>query len=183
MGMPFGLEVWMLQRPPLPCAINQCGGGWDSKSMPLTWKCSNTMLKNQTMLIISNDTWELVPPNYAHNLVSSKWVFWIKYNSDGSLECDKARLVAASNHQQAYNDFHDTFAPIIRPATIRLILSLAVTNHWSIRQLDVENAFLHSLLTEKVYTREPPGFIDSCFPSHVCGIKKAIYSLKEAPWA
>jgi len=79
--------------------------------------------------LISNDTWELVPSTYAHNLVASKWVFRINYNSDGSLERYKARLVAAGNHQQAGIQFYDAFAHVARPATICLVLSIAIACH------------------------------------------------------
>lgn len=69
---------------------------------------------------------------------------------------------------------------MIRPTTIRLILSLALSRNWPIHQLDVKNAFLHGNLSEKVYLRQPPGFVDSTRPHHVCQLNMALYGLKQA---
>ena len=112
--------------------------------------------------------------------MASKWVFKIKYNSDGSLERYKARLVVVGNHQHAGIDYHDSFAPIIHHVTIHLILSVVVTHKWP-HQLDVKNAVFYGILTETVYMRQPLGFTDPRSASHVCCSKKAIYSMKQAP--
>jgi len=125
-------------------------------------------MANEFNVLMANDTWELVPYNSAQNLVGSKWVYRIKYKSNGSIELYKAQLVAASNRSQAGIDFHETFSLVVRPTTIRLVLSIALSKRWPIRQLDVKNAFLHDILTEQVYMHQPPGFTDSRFPHHVC---------------
>lgn len=80
-------------------------------------------------------------------------------------------------------DHHKTLSPIVKPATVRLILSLVVSFCWSICPLDVKNAFLHGILTEDVHMKQPPGFAHLMFPTHVCKPKKAIYGLKQAPQA
>ena len=144
------------------------------------WK---TTMFDEFDALISNNTCKFVPYTNAHNLLVSKWVLSIKYNSDGSLTRYKARLVAVGNHQQAGIDYHDTFAPVVHPATIHLVLSLDVTHKRPIHQLDVKNAFLHGVLTETVYMRQPPDFTDPHFPSHVCHFRKAIYDLKQVPRA
>jgi len=93
----------------------------------------------------------LVPSQPEQNLVSYKWVYKVKFHSDGSVERYKARLVTLCNHQQPSTDYHETFSSVVKPATIHLVLSLAPTFGWSIRQLNVKNAFLHGALTEEVY--------------------------------
>lgn len=89
----------------------------------------------------------------------------------------KARLVAVSSKQLTGIDFMETFAPVVKPATIRLILSIVVTKNWKLRQLDISNAFLHDVLEEDVYMRQSPGFKDDEHPDYVCKLRKLIYGL------
>ncbi|RVX23684.1 Retrovirus-related Pol polyprotein from transposon RE1 [Vitis vinifera] len=94
-----------------------------------------------------------------------------------------ARLVAQGFSQVHGLDFGDTFSPVVHPAIVRIILSLAVTSGWRLHQLDVKNAFLHGFLNEEVYMEQPPGYTDPHFPQHVCRLKRALYGLKQAPRA
>jgi hypothetical protein len=80
-------------------------------------------------------------------------------------------------------DYDDTFSPVVKPTTIRMVLSLTVSRGWVLHQLDVQNMFLHSILDEDVYMKQPPGFVDSNFPSYHCKLDKALYGLKQAPRA
>lgn len=95
----------------------------------------------------------------------------------------KARLVAKGFHQQAGIDFSETFSLVVKPVTVRLLLSLAVTRGWTMRQLDVQNAFLHGLLSEDVFMNQPPGFVHPDFPHFVCKLNRSLYGLKQAPRA
>ncbi|CAH9096026.1 unnamed protein product [Cuscuta epithymum] len=133
--------------------------------------------------LINNNTWELVPFDRTKNIVGCKWIYKTKYHSDGSIERHKARLVAQGFNQQAGIDFSDTFSHVVKPTTVRIVLTLAVSFGWAIRQLDVKNAFLHGHLTEVVYMRQPRGFVHPQFPNHICRLRKAIYGLKQAPRA
>eukprot|EP00261_Vitis_vinifera_P039153 XP_019080396.1 PREDICTED: uncharacterized protein LOC109123854 [Vitis vinifera] len=115
-----------------------------------------------------NRTWVLVPRPAHTNIVDSKWVFRTKYLHNGSIECLKARLVAKGYTQVLGLDYTNTFNPIIKATTVRVVLSLAVTNRWPLRQLDVKKTFLNDTLTENVYMEQPPRYIDSRYPNHSC---------------
>lgn len=79
---------------------------------------------------LRNNTWDLVPPNEAPNLVGNKWIFRIKFLPDGSIDKYKARLVAKGFHQRPGIDYHETFSPVVKSPTIRLVLGLAVKRDW-----------------------------------------------------
>ncbi|GJW39160.1 ribonuclease H-like domain-containing protein [Tanacetum coccineum] len=133
--------------------------------------------------LIDNNTWVLVlrPPNV--NIVRSMWLYKHKYNADGSLNRYKARLVANGRSQQQGIDCDGTFSPVVKPATIRTVLILAVSRQWPIHQLDVKNAFLHGHLKETVYMHQPPGFIDSAHSDYVCLLKtdSSLFTFHKGP--
>ncbi|CAL1362273.1 unnamed protein product [Linum trigynum] len=133
--------------------------------------------------LVRNHTWDLVPTPPDCNVLSNRWVFAEKTNPDGSLGREKARLVARGFEQIPGHDFGDTFSPVLKPATLRLLLGISVSNAWSLHQLDISNAFLHDTLKEEVYMRQPVGFIDPEHPDYVCRLRKSIYGLRQAPRA
>uniref|UniRef100_A0A2N9I1E0 Reverse transcriptase Ty1/copia-type domain-containing protein n=1 Tax=Fagus sylvatica TaxID=28930 RepID=A0A2N9I1E0_FAGSY len=133
--------------------------------------------------LLKNRTWNLVPSLPSQNLIGCKWVFRVKRHADGSIERFKARLVAKGFHQQPGIDYGETYSPVIKPTTVCAILSIAISVGWSIRQIDIQNAFLHGHLSEDVFMAQPPGFQHPSYPIYVCKLNKAIYGLKQAPRA
>jgi Reverse transcriptase (RNA-dependent DNA polymerase) len=85
--------------------------------------------------------------------------------------------------QEEELNYTDTFSPVVKPTTIRLILSLVVTRKWCIRQLDVNNIFLHGELQKTIYMPQPHNFQDAQALTHVCRLHKSLYGLKQSPRA
>jgi hypothetical protein len=133
--------------------------------------------------LLKNETWHLVLPKQGANVIDCKWVYKIKRKVDGTIDRYKVRLAAKGFKQWYRLDYEDTFSPIVKAATIRLVLSLAVSKGWNLRQLDVQNMFLHGVLEEEVYMRQPPRYEDRKNPNFVCKLDKAIYGVKQAPRA
>jgi hypothetical protein len=107
----------------------------------------------------------------------------IKRKADGSLDRYKARLVAKGFKQLYEIDYEDTFNPIVKSTTIPIMLSIVVSRGWNLRQLDVQNTFLHENLEEDVYMRQPPGYEHKNMPNYVCKLDNALYGRKQAPHA
>ena len=140
-------------------------------------------MSSELTALMRHGTWDLIPPPINCHPVGCKWVFRVKRKVDGSVDKFKARLVAKGYNQQPGVDYNETFSPVVKPATIRTVLSIAIMNGWPLKQMDVNNAFLHGNLTETVYMMQPPGFKDLSRPDYVCRLRKAIYGLKQAPRA
>ena len=133
--------------------------------------------------ISKNKCWDLVDLPVGVKPKGLKWVFKLKRNPDGSINKYKARLVAKGYVQKHGVDFDEVFAPVARIETIRFILALAASNNWEIHHLDVKTAFLHGELKETVYVTQPEGFEVKGEENKVYKLKKALYSLKQAPRA
>lgn len=131
--------------------------------------------------LIKNKTWVLVDkPNNASNIVKCKWIYKIKKDSDGKVVKYKARLVAKGCSQKAGIDYFETFSPVIRYSSLRLLFALGAKLDLEIDHLDVECAFLHGNLKETIYMQQPEGFIKSGEENKVCLLQKSIYGLKQS---
>ncbi|GKV43433.1 hypothetical protein SLEP1_g50721 [Rubroshorea leprosula] len=136
-------------------------------------------MRKEITALEENGTWTLerLPPD--KRAIDSKWVYKIKYKPDGSIERYKARLVAKGFTQIEGLDYHETFAPVAKLVTVRVLLALASIRRWKLHQLDVNNAFLQGDLQEEVYMKIPQGF--TCRNSNiVCRLRKSLYGLKQA---
>ena len=128
-----------------------------------------------------NEVWELVPRPEGTNVIGTKWIFKNKTNEEGVITRNKARLVAQGYTQIEGVDFDETFAPVARLESIRLLLGIACILKFKLYQMDVKSAFLNGYLNEEVYVEQPKGFEDPTHPDHVYKLKKALYGLKQAP--
>lgn len=130
-----------------------------------------------------NKTWSVESLPQGKRPVGCKWVFTIKHKADGTIDRYKARLVAKGYTQTFGVDYQETFAPVAKMNTIRVLLSLAANFDWPLKQFDVKNAFLHGDLEEEVYMELPTGYEVQNGTGKVCRLKKALYGLKQSPRA
>ena len=175
-----GTVAWTATRAADPTMLHTEPPDFRSALSSPHWR---TAMEDEYSALQKNQTWRLVPPRRGVNIIDCKWVFKIKRKPDGSIDRYKARLVAKGFKQRYGLDYEDTFSPVVKPTTIRLLLSMALTHGWHIRQLDIQNAFLHGILEEEVFMRQPPGFEDANYSGYLCRLDKALYGLKQAPRA
>jgi hypothetical protein len=132
---------------------------------------------------LSNSTWDLVPWPPGVNVVTGKWILKHKLKADGSLDRYKAHWVLRSFTQRPGVDYDETFSPVIKPATVRTVLTLTISRGWLVHQLDFKNVFLHGTLSETIYCSQSADFVDPVHPQLVCRLNKSLYGLKQASWA
>ncbi|KAH9801446.1 hypothetical protein KPL71_001040 [Citrus sinensis] len=130
-----------------------------------------------------NNVWELVPNLEHQSIIGTKWVFRNKMDESGVIVRNKARLVARGYNQEEGIDFDETFAPVARLESIRMLLAYACHKDFILYQMDVKSAFLNGYIMEEVYVKQPPGFENEKFSDHVYKLSKALYGLKQAPRA
>ena len=131
--------------------------------------------------ILVNETWEITDRPYGCKPIGCKWVFKKKLRHDGTIEKYKARLMAKGYTQKEGEDFFDTYSPVDRLTTIRVLLSLAASHGLLVHQKDVKTAFLNGVLDEEIYMEQPDGFVLDGQERKVCKLLKSLYGLKQAP--
>ncbi|GJX37104.1 retrovirus-related pol polyprotein from transposon TNT 1-94 [Tanacetum coccineum] len=130
---------------------------------------------------IANDVWELFALPISQSVIGTKWVFRNKLDENDTVSRNKARLVAQGYNQQEGIDYDETYAPVARLESIRILLDIACANDFKLYKMDVKSSFLNSFINEEVYIAQPLGFIDFQNPNYVYKLKKALYGLKQAP--
>ncbi|VAH22706.1 unnamed protein product [Triticum turgidum subsp. durum] len=140
-------------------------------------------MREELEALRKNKTWELANLPYGKKAVSCKWIFTVKQNPEGKVERYKARLVARGYNQTYGIDYDETFAPVAKMNTVRILISCAANFGWPLHQLDVKNAFLHGDLQEEVYMEIPPGLSTPGTVGKVCRLRKSLYGLKQSPRA
>ncbi|RVW57066.1 Retrovirus-related Pol polyprotein from transposon TNT 1-94 [Vitis vinifera] len=144
------------------------------------WKAA---VDEEVRALEKNGTWEITDLPRGKKPVGCKWIFTVKYKADGNVDRYKARLVTKGFTQSYGIDYQETFAPVAKLNTVRVLLSLAANLDWSLHQLDVKNAFLNGDLEEEVYMDIPAGLETTSNFNKVCRLRKSLYGLKQSPRA
>ena len=142
----------------------------------LSWK---EAINSEVESILQNHTWELVYLPPGSKPIGCKWIFKRKLKADGSVDKYKARLVGY--RQKEGLDYFDTYSPVSRITSIRMLIAIASLNNMEIHQMDVKTAFLNGELDEEIYMEQPEGFVVQGQENKVCKLVKSLYGLKQAP--
>ena len=142
------------------------------------WK--DAMLK-EYQSIMKNVVWDVVLRPEEKSIVTSKWIYEIKHAADGNIEKYKARFVVHGFSQKEGIDCEEMFSHVVRYTSIRAIMALATKLGWKLHQMDVKTTFLNGVVGEEVYVEQTLGFETLDRQTHVCRLKKDLYSLKQAP--
>ncbi|GJV54569.1 retrovirus-related pol polyprotein from transposon TNT 1-94 [Tanacetum coccineum] len=141
------------------------------------------VMQEELNQFISNDVWELVPQPRNMKIMETKWMFRNKLDEKGIVSRNNARLVAQAYNQQEGIDYDETYSPVARFESIRILLAYACALDYKLFQMDVQSSFLNSFINKEVYVAQPSRFIDFEKSDHVYKLKKALYGLKQAPKA
>ncbi|PKI50880.1 hypothetical protein CRG98_028708 [Punica granatum] len=149
-----------------------------TKPPPLAALTDST-ISSELSALERNDTWVITDLLGGKRAIGYKWVYKVKQRADGSIERYKARLVTKGYTQIKGLDFDETFAPVAKLVSVRVLLTVSLNRNWELYQLDVNNAFLHGDLEEEVYMKLPSG-LTSAGSNKVCRLQKSLYGLRQA---
>ncbi|XP_073507724.1 alpha-1,3-mannosyl-glycoprotein 4-beta-N-acetylglucosaminyltransferase C isoform X1 [Phyllobates terribilis] len=155
---------------------------WENISKPPEEEANKWIEATETEIKSMHDsnTWTLTDLPEGRKAIGYKWIFKVKYQTDGTAERYRARLIAKEYSQKYGEDYDETFAPVVKHTTIRTLLTVAAMKQMELRHLDVNTAFLNGDLAEDIYMEQPPGLKDERNPNKVCKLQKSIYGLKQA---
>jgi hypothetical protein len=142
-----------------------------------------TAMQKKYDSLMANGTWELSTLPKGRKSIGCKWMFRTKHDASDNIIRYKARLVVKGYSQVARVVFSETFAPVAKFITIRLILAIAAAMDWEIHQIDVKTAFLNGVLEVVIYMNQPEGFVQKGKEHLICKLIKALYGLKQSPRA
>eukprot|EP00250_Pteridium_aquilinum_P019822 c24589_g1_i1 orf=892-4791(+) len=159
---------------PDPLSVQEALAGPDAA----LWR---TAMEEELRSLETNHTWSLVPQPRDREPISCKWVLRKKLRPDGTIARFKARLVARGFSQVPGLDYHETFSPVLRMASIRILFALVAALDLELHHLDVQTAFLHGDLPDDIYMEQPPHYISKENPTFVCKLHRSLYGLKQSP--
>ncbi|CAI7779066.1 unnamed protein product [Closterium sp. NIES-54] len=160
--------------PKEPATVQQALGGEHREK----WR---EAMDRELKALEERNTWKVVPASVARNktILTGKWVFRIKTKADGTIEKFKARWVVRGFDQEQGRDFTETFAPVSRHTSLRILLAVATMKKKKLRQIDVANAFLYAPVDAEIFVELPHGTHGN--PNQVCQLLKSLYGIKQAP--
>ena len=131
--------------------------------------------------LMEHGTWELVELPKGRSAINCKWIFRTKYDQNGNVDRYKGRLVVKGFSQKSDVDYEETYSPIMRLTTLRVLVTWAASNRMVAHQMDVTTAFLNADLNEEIFMQQPDGYIQPGKEHLVCRLKKSLYGLKQTP--
>ncbi|CAI7841558.1 unnamed protein product [Closterium sp. NIES-53] len=160
--------------PKEPATVQQALGGEHKEK----WR---EAMDKELKALQERNTWKVVPIGVARNktLLTRKWVFHVKTNAYGTVDKFKARWVVRGFDKEHGRDFTETFAPVSRHTSLRILLAVAAMKRKKLRQIDVANAFLYAPVDAEIYVELPHGSHGE--PNQVCQLQKSLYGIKQAP--
>lgn len=140
------------------------------------WKAA---MDDEMLSLQKNETWKLVDLPRDKNPINNAWIYKTKYKTNGEIDRFKARLVIKGCAQVHGIDFQETFSPVVKYDSVRVILAIAAARKLMLRQFDIKTAFLYGDLEEDIYMKQPKGYEDGT--QLVCKLQRSLYGLKQAP--
>ena len=140
------------------------------------------VMEEEYTTLTDMETWRLKAALPSANIIGLKWTYKAKWDASSAVICKKAHLVTQGFLQVPGVDYFDTFTPVAHLSSICTVLALTTRYDMELHQIDIKGAYLNSKLTsdKTIYMHQPPGFISTTHPKHVCCLVKTLYGLKQS---